>query len=304
MPEAGPGHEHDDRGEDHPDDPRDAGADDDVVDDDGGDGSEAPRDAASFGGGAYEMDLDPGDEPQPWTADLEDPPAGGYTPPPGSDPRGGSPTATASFLTGPDDTGSSSDPGADPDDAEPEPLFLGGDADAPGWPSPSGSDAPATEGTGEDTGAGAGGMEDEPSAPFVVTPPGVDEPDDEPFDLDALEAAVAELGIEEADVQVVGAGDEPDPTTADAIPDPPTVDEHESFLTEPMPAPAPAVSEPVIPPATAPEEDDDPDPARQEPDHPTAEEPPAADGVDLRNFTAKGGSGAAGKSRRRGLFGR
>lgn len=224
--------------------------------------------------------------------------------------------------------------GTDADD-EPEPFVAGVDDDRPSAPE-GGDERPREEPSPAlDDGPGDGDR-------FEIG--------DDDFDLAELEAAVAELGIED-DEEPASLQAEPglfeqrrQPSSPPPTPTPPTPPRSEEPAAPPE---APPVAPPTAVPAASaeeaeqagsiaalwdlaseptPEETAEPDvpgdepPTDQDalPDQPEEEASPGAEdepevaavpepsevGLDLTNFTAKGGSGAAGQSskRRKGLF--
>ena len=240
------------------------------------------------------------DEPEPWVADVDDTASGAYTPPPTGD-------------DGPEAVSRNADEDLDPDE---RPAATTPD-EAPGWEPPSTSPV----GTGPQPPPEPAAKPDEPVTQSDTTDTEIGAVDDD-FDLDDLEAAVAELEVEDR------SSAEP-PQDAVTEPPPPMGDVEASADTEPDgPGPMPAATDtepaedegpseqPPAPaaeaePATddeaaeeqpeAPEEysgpaDEEPEPSDEEP-----EEEPSRE-VDLSNFTASGDKvGEGGK--KRGLFG-
>jgi hypothetical protein len=153
----------------------------------------------------------------------------------------------------------------------------------------------------------------EAMAPLTVEP----EHEDDDLDLDALEAAVAELGVEfdgdegddalaAFDEQAAAETPTPPPTTATlenwAAPAPTQTDAWASHDEPPAPAlfdqPVPAPDEPVWAPADlapAPPAPEAPEAPEEPPPPPPP--PPATPSVDLSNFSARGPG--RGRSRRR-----
>jgi hypothetical protein len=142
-----------------------------------------------------------------------------------------------------------------------------------------------------------GGSPDaEPDDPEAPAPADDDLPDDDAFDLTDLEQAVVEFGFEEDDAAASGA----QAPAAGTLP-PPAGSPLPPPSAPPTPGPPPAAPPPAVP---------EPPPAAGPDPAPVAETPadPDVAGIDMQNFTARGGSGAVTGSGTEGggrrLFGR